>query len=298
MTQSRLDLNLLTALDALLEERSVGGAARRLHLSAPAASRALARIRKATGDEILVRSGRRMVPTPRALEIQVATRELVARAREIFTPPGRPDPALLQRTFSILAADLAAAFGPELVGRLRAEAPGVALRFLGEGPADAGRLRDADVDLEVGVIDAAPPEIRVERLAAYRMMLAVRVGHPLTRGRVTPARLARAEHVSASRRGLAAGPVDDALAGHGLRRTVVAVVPSYTEAMLVVSRTDLVGLLPEHPSERTSWVPGVTLLAPPFPLPDVELAIAWHRRYDTDGAHAWLRGHVVAALTG
>ncbi|GAB3422038.1 LysR family transcriptional regulator [Flindersiella endophytica] len=290
---SRMDLNLLTALDALLEERSVGGAARRLHLSGPAMSRTLGRIRKATGDPILVRTGRTMTPTPRALEIQAQTRELLEQARRIFTPPGVPDLPRLSRTFSILAADLAAALGPELLARMQAEAPGVTVRFLGESAADVSRLRDGDVDLQVGVFDDMSPDVRVEPLAELRMMLAVRSGHPLTQSRLTPERIAEALHVSASRRGLAAGPLDAALRGYGLHRRVVAVVPDYTEAMLVVARTDLVGLLP---GRSVSWVPGVELLESPVELPTVTVSQAWHRRHENDGAHRWLRGCVSELL--
>ncbi|TDB73455.1 LysR family transcriptional regulator [Micromonospora sp. KC723] len=297
VTQSRLDLNLLTALDALLSERSVGGAARRLHLSAPAMSRTLARIRKATGDAILVRTGRTMTPTPRALEIQVATRELLERAEAIFTPPGMPDLPRLTRTFSIVAADLAAVVGARLLDRIRREAPGVTLRLLGEGATDSGRLRDRDVDLEIGVINGAPPDVQVQPLAEYEMALAVREGHPLTRGRLTAARLAAADHVSASYWGLATGPLDTALAAHGLRRAVVAVVPSHTEALLMVARSDLVGLLPVRRGEHVSWVPGVRVLAPPVVLPTMGVSLAWHRRHDTDGAHEWLRHCVTEVIT-
>jgi DNA-binding transcriptional LysR family regulator len=161
-------------------------------------SRTLTRIRKATGDPILVRTGLAMTPTPRALEIQAATRERLERAQAIFTPPGEPDLRRMRRTFSILAADLAAAIGPGLLDRVRPEAPEVTLRFLGESAMDTGRLRDQDVDLEVGVIAEAPPDVHVEFIASYEMAVAVRAGHPLTRGWLTPARLATARHVSSS----------------------------------------------------------------------------------------------------
>ncbi|MDI6104148.1 LysR family transcriptional regulator [Actinoplanes sp. NEAU-A12] len=297
MAQPPMDLNLLIALDALLGERSVGGAARRMHLSSPAMSRTLARIRKATGDAILVRTGRTMTPTPRALEIQIATRELLERAEAIFTPPGMPDLPRLTRTFSIVAADLAAVVGARLLDRIRREAPGVTLRLLGEGATDSGRLRDRDVDLEIGVIHGAPPDVQVEPLAQYEMALAVREGHPLARGRLTAARLAAAGHVSASRLGLATGPLDTALAAHGLRRAVVAVVPSHTEALMMVARSDLVGLLPVRRGEHASWVPGVQVLASPVALPIMEVSLAWHRRHDTDGAHEWLRRCVTEVIT-
>lgn len=294
-----LDLNLLVALDALLEEGSVGGAARRLHLSEPAASRALGRIRSAIGDPILVRSGRQMVLTPRAQELRTEVHALVERAHAVFTPPGPPDPATLRRTFTVLADDVAIALGPELLARVRGEAPGVSLRFLGEDPAADGslQLRDGRVDLDIGVVEDAPPEIVVEPLFTDRMAAVVRAGHPLTEGALTASRYAAAEHVSASRRGKLTGPIDEALAGMGLSREVAMAVPTFGAALVVVARTDLVGLMPARLGRRAVEALGLVSLDPPLDLPSKEIAMAWHQRYDTDGAHRWLRTKVRETIT-
>ncbi|AEV87257.1 LysR family transcriptional regulator [Actinoplanes sp. SE50] len=289
-----LDLNLLTALDALLEEGSVGGAARRLHLSEPATSRALGRIRAAIGDPILVRSGRRMVLTPRAVELRTEVRALVERAQAVFTPPGPPDPATLQRVFTVLADDVATALGPELLARVQSLAAGVTLRFLGEDPASDGtvQLRDGRADLDIGVVDDAPPEITVEPLFTDRMTAVVRAGHPLLRGPLTPRRYAEAVHVSASRRGRLTGPIDEALAEHGLTRRVALAVPTFGAALIVVARTDLVGLMPARLGRPAIDALGLIAVDPPIPLPPKEIAMAWHQRYTADGTHAWLRARV------
>ncbi|MBM2623658.1 LysR family transcriptional regulator [Actinoplanes sp. LDG1-06] len=293
----QLDLNLLTALDALLEEGSVGGAARRLHLSEPATSRALGRIRAAIGDPILVRSGRAMVPTPRAQAIRAEVHALVERAQAVFTPPGEPDLGRLERTFTVLASDAAISLGPDLLARVRAVAPQVVLRFLGETPtADAAQLRDGPADLDIGVIHRPPPEIRVEPLVTDTMAVVVRAGHPLATGRLTRPRLAAAAHVSASRRGKLTGPVDDDLAEHGLRRQVAMVVPTFSAGLLVVARTDLVGLMPRGLGAATLESLGLVALDPPMPLPPIEIGMAWHQRYDADGAHSWLRSVVREAV--
>ena len=132
-----VDLNLLTALDALLEENSVAAAADRLHLSPPAMSRTLSRIRRATGDDILVRAGRTMIPTPRALELREETRELVRRATVVLTPPRTLDLATLDRVFTIRSHDaLAAGLAPPLTSATGAAAPGVQIRLLAEPSAD------------------------------------------------------------------------------------------------------------------------------------------------------------------
>jgi DNA-binding transcriptional LysR family regulator len=286
----QLDLNLLTALDALLEEGSVGGAARRLHLSEPATSRALGRIRAALGDPVLVRTGRSMVLTPRAEAMRTEVHALVERAQALFTASVAPDPATLDRTFTILAEDVAISLGPELMARVRAEAPRVALRFLGESPgADGLPLRDGRADLDIGVMPDLPPEIHVEPLFRDRMVAVVRPGHPLATAEPDPVRFAAADHVSASRRGRLTGPVDDALAARGLRRRVALAVPTYAASLLVVARTDLVALMPSRLGRRTVEALGLVALEPPFELPPIEISQAWHQRYEADGAHRWLR---------
>ena len=148
-----IDLNLLTALDALLDEGSVLGAARRMNLSAPAMSRTLGRIRQAFGDEILVRAGRRMVPTPRALELRSRVRSLIDDARQVMRAEGFADPAMLVRGFTIRASDyVAGVFGASLQAIAGREAPQVTLRFADQGKEDVAALREGRIDLDIGVL--------------------------------------------------------------------------------------------------------------------------------------------------
>ncbi|WP_330348530.1 LysR family transcriptional regulator [Streptomyces sp. NBC_00582] len=291
VTQSSgLDLNLLVALEVLLEEESVGGAARRLHLSEPAMSRTLGRIRKALGDPVLVRAGRRMVPTPRALAVRAEVSAVVERARALFAPAEGTDLRTVTRTFTILGHDaIAAAHGPALLARAAAEAPGVRLRFLSESHVDAPFLREGTADLEVGVLDATAPEVHREHLQEDRMVGIARAGHPLLEGELTPERFAReADHLIVSRRGKLHGPIDAALAELGLERRVVGTVGSLPSSLFVIRDTDLVGL-------NTSWgLPlaeslGLVPFEVPLPLPPLRLGMAWHPRHDADPAHAWLR---------
>ena len=205
MTQS--DLNLLAALDVLLEEQSVTSAAERLHLSVPATSRTLSRIRQAFGDPILVRAGRGLVPTPYALAIQDEVHRVVASSRGLFQA-GRPlDPAQLERRFTIRATDaLITQFAPPLLSRLSAAAPGVTLRFSAEGDEDLPPLRDGQVDLDLGVIHDMGPEVRTMALYSDRMVGLAAPGHPLASGPVTLERLAEFPHVSCHGAGGTAGP--------------------------------------------------------------------------------------------
>ncbi|OKH98196.1 LysR family transcriptional regulator [Streptomyces sp. CB02923] len=288
-----LDLNLLTALDALLEEESVTAAADRLGLSGPAMSRALGRIRRTVGDPVLVRAGRRMVPTPRALEIRAAVHRTVRDARSILTPAPPADPAELRRVFTLHANDLfTTVVGPGLLGRAARQAPGVTLRFLGESHVDVPVLREGDADLEIGMITGRAPELHVEDLYADGVAAVVREDHPLARGTLTARRLADAPHVTFSRRGRLTGPVDAALAELGLRRKVIATVPTFAAAMLMAADTDAVAFAPERVGARSVRRLGLRALPVPLELPPVAVGMAWHPRQDGDAGHAWLRGLV------
>ncbi|MEU8680517.1 LysR family transcriptional regulator [Streptomyces sp. NPDC048611] len=290
---ANIDLNLLTALDALLEEQSVTAAADRLGLSGPAMSRALGRIRRTTGDPVLVRAGRHMVPTPRALEIRAEVRRLVAAAHGVLAPSAPADPAQLARVFTINANDLfVTAVGPRLVARAAREAPQVVLRFLGESHIDVPLLRDGAADLELGVIDSPEPEIRREELFTDRSVAVVREGHPLTTGTLTVRRFADAAHLNFSRRGRLTGPVDAALAAHGLRRRVIATVPTFAASLMMVRDSDAVGLANERAGAATVRGLGLRTLPIPLELPPMELEMAWHPRQDADAGHRWLRGLV------
>jgi DNA-binding transcriptional LysR family regulator len=293
VTQSSgLDLNLLVALDVLLEEQSVGGAARRLHLSEPAMSRTLGRIRKALGDPVLVRAGRRMVPTPRALAVRAEVSAVVERARALFAPADT-DLRTVTRTFTVLCHDaVAAACGPDLFTRAARDAPGIRLRFLTESHVDGPFLREGTADLEVGVIDTVAPEVRVESLYEDRMVGVVRAGHPLLEGELTPERFAlEADHLTVSRRGKLHGPVDEALAGLGLARRVVGSVGTFPASLFVLRATDLAGLINAW-SVPLARALGLVTFDVPLRLPPVRVGLAWHPRHDADPAHGWLRGAV------
>ncbi|MEW2032213.1 LysR family transcriptional regulator [Streptomyces roseifaciens] len=287
---ARIDLNLLVALDALLAEESVTAAAERLCLSGPAMSRTLGRIRRALGDPVLVRAGRRMVPTPRALAMRPDVSRVLADARSLFAPAAPADPAGLERAFTLSGHDShVLGFGAALLGRAAREAPGVTLRFLAEDAAGVPSLRDGPLDLEIGVIDRNEPEIRVEPLTTDRMVGVARPGHPLLDGPVTLRRYAAASHLVDSRRGRLSGPVDEALAAHGLRRRVVGTAPTLASALFVIAGSDAVGLVPERVARPAADALGLMTFDIPLDLPPIEVSMAWHPRHEADTGHRWLR---------
>ena len=223
---SKPDLNLLVTLDVLLAEGSVARAARRLQLSPSAMSRALARLRATTGDPLLVRAGRGLVPTPRALELRERVSALVRDGEAVLRPAEKLDLKQLVRTFMLRTSEgFVENFGPDLIARVAAEAPGVRLCFVQKPDKDSAPLRDATVDLETGVVgETMAPELRAQALFRDRFIGVVRKGHPLGKGRMTPARYAAGRHIAVSRRGLDRGPIDEALKPLGLERRIVTIV--------------------------------------------------------------------------
>ncbi len=294
-----IDLNLLMALDALLDDGSVLGAAKRMNLSAPAMSRTLGRIRQAFGDEILVRAGRRMVPTPRALELRGRVGELISEARLVMRPEGLTDPSTLVRSFTIRASDyVAGVFSAPLQAIAAQEAPEITLRFADQGKEDVTALRDGRIDLDIGVLGSIGPEIRVQTLLRDRFVVVVRAGHPLLKGRMTVRRFAAATNASASRRGLSRGPIDDALAAQGYARKVRFVVPGFHAAMLTAAASDVVAAVPLAVAVTAVRLGlKISYLNLPVSTPAVAVAQVWHPRFDKDAGHRWLRQAVRKALT-
>jgi DNA-binding transcriptional LysR family regulator len=283
------DLNLLVTLDVLLAEGSVARAARRLRLSPSAMSRALARLRAATGDPLLVRAGRGLVPTPRAIELRDRVGRLVEDGKAILRPAEKLDLARLVRTFTLRSSEgFVENFGPDLLARIGREAPGVRLNFLQKSDKDSAPLRDGTVDLETGVVDQATgPELRAQALFRDRFIGVVCLGHTLSRGKVTPARYAAGRHIYVSRRGTDSGPIDAALAELGLRREVVTIVGGFSTALSLVRASDLVASVPE----RHTGVLRAGLHSFPLPVavPELTISLLWHPRQDADPAHRWLR---------
>jgi DNA-binding transcriptional LysR family regulator len=284
------DLNLLVTLDVLLAEGSVARAAERLRLSPSAMSRALARLRAATGDPLLVRAGRGLVPTPRALELRQEVGRIVEDAQAMLRPAGSLDLAGLARTFTLRSREgFVEAFGPALLARIALDAPHVRLRFAPKPDKESTPLRDGLVDIEIGVIGGATgPEVRAQALLRDRFVGVVREGHQiLDQQPMTPEHYAAGRHILVSRRGRDGGPVDEALGRLGLARPIAVTVPSFTEALALARETDLIAEVPERYTERLRE--GMATFALPVGLPEHTVSMLWHPRMDADPAHRWLR---------
>lgn len=286
------DLNLLVALDVLLTERSVARAAKRLRLSPSAVSRTLARLREATGDPLLVRAGRGLVATPRAVDLAARAAGLVAEIEATLRPPEGLDLARLDRVFTMRNRDgFVETFGPALVERVAHEAPGVRLAFVPKPDKESGPLRDGGVDLETGVIgEGTGPELRAVLLFRDRFVGVARPGHPLLDREVTAERWAAGRHVLVSRRGRERGPADEAAARLGLKRRIAVVVGTFSEALALVRGSDLIAEVPERYTGRLR--DGLASFPLPIEMPYPTISLMWHPRLDADPAHRWLRGVV------
>lgn len=291
------DFNLLIALDALLAEKSVAGAARRLGLSTSAMSRTLGRLRDTTGDGLLVRAGRVMVLTPYAESLRDRAREAVLHAREILRPgAAAPDLITLERAFTLRVNDgFIDAFGPALVADIAGRAPGICLHFAPKPEKSAGALREGRVDMEIGVMRNMGPEIRLRTLFEDRFVGAVRAGHPLAaKDAVSEADYVAWGHVVARRRGEARGPVDDALALRGLTRRIACVVPGFPAALAIAAASELIALVPASFLLNPALASRFHRFALPFDTDAIAVSLMWHPRMENEPVHRWLRERIVA----
>jgi DNA-binding transcriptional LysR family regulator len=283
------DLNLLVTLDVLLTEGSVARAAERLRLSPSAMSRALARLRETTGDPLLVRAGRGLVPTPRALELRERVGHLVEDCTAVLRPTGALDLKRLARTFTLRTREgFVETFGPGLIARTAEEAPGVRLSFVQKTDRDSGPLRDGRIDLDIGVVGAETgPEVRAQVLFRDRFVGVVGMGHDLSQGDVTMARYLAGRHIGISRRGLDRGPIDEGLTLLGLERDIAATVGSFSTAVALARACGLIATVPERHTQALRT--GMHSFPLPIALPEVTIAMLWHPRLDADPAQRWLR---------
>ncbi|WLI14853.1 MULTISPECIES: LysR family transcriptional regulator [Pseudomonas] len=283
------DLNLLITLDVLLAEGSVARAAQRLRLSPSAMSRALARLRETTGDPLLVRAGRGLVPTPRALELREQVSRLVQDAGAVLRPAEQLDLKQLVRTFTLRTSDgFVENFGPALIARVSEQAPGVRLHFVQKLNKDSAALRDGSVDLETGVVGGTTsPEVRTRALFEDRFIGVVRTGHPLSQGEVTASRYAAGRHILVSRRGLDKGPMDEALEVLGLEREITTLIGGFSAALALARASDLIATVPARHTRNLRA--GLHSFDLPFDLAPITISMLWHPRMDADSAHRWLR---------
>jgi DNA-binding transcriptional LysR family regulator len=300
-----LDLNLLKVFDVVMSERSLTRAAEQLALTQPAISNALRRLREALGDELLVRKGRTLEPTPRAETLWPAVRSCLQQLQASLAPPGF-DPTSATSTFILTMADATAAeMMPGLLGIITAQAPEVSLRVVPLTTRDPRQLlEDGQADLAVGHFPAVLADLTARaqagdtpgflhhRLFSGDYVCVMRKGHPLSRSPLTLERFCSARHMLVSFSGRPYGFVDEALAALGQRRRVVLTVNQFFTAGKVVAQSDVLTVLPRHFVGVTGYAQDLVLRELPFPVPPIQVDALWHLRKDGDRAHAWLRDQI------
>lgn len=283
------DLNLLVALDVLLEEGSVAGAARRLRLSASAMSRTLARLREATGDPLLVRAGRGLVRTPRAAELRGRVGVLVDEGQTLLRPAKGLDLAEEERTFTMRTSDgFVENFGPRLLARVAAAAPGIRLNFVQKPDKDSAPLREGRVDLETAVVEPGMgPELRSQALFRDRLVGVISASHPLAHRKISMKAYAGARHVIVSRTGFDEESMEGKFLPQSVVRHVACSVGGFAAALAVARHTDLIATVPEL--HTTALRQGMFSFALPARAVGFTVSLVWHPRLDADPVHRWLR---------
>jgi DNA-binding transcriptional LysR family regulator len=291
----RIDLNLLVILDALLSEQHVTRAAERLHLSQPAVSHALARLRDLLGDPLLVRAGASLVPTPRALELMVPLGEVLAQVQSLLAPNAF-DPATAKRTFRLAMSDYGAAILlPGLIRTLRREAPGIDLQI--SHASREGMLEgvlNGEIDAAAGVFPEMPNELRSTPLfEEHYVCLLDR--NSLADARVLELRtyLSR-PHVLLEMRGSGTPEIERALTRLRERRRVAVSLPHWSVAPHFISGTDLI-LTVASRALRDIDEQSLIIVPPPFDIPSFTFVLAWHKRRGSDQALIWLNAQIERA---
>lgn len=290
MDSLRLDLNLLVTLEALLSEQNVTKAAARLHLSQPAVSAQLARLRQEFDDPLLLPAHRGMVPTAKALELLGPLRLALDQVRSTLDEHRDFDPASAVLDLNIAATDyLQAVLAAPLADRLRAAAPGirVALHHLAIEELEQ-RMAHGEIDLALMTPSVAPPRLRARHLFDERYGLAGRRDHPGLHAELTVDELAELEFVIVSLRGgQFRTPVDEALAAYGKARRVVLSAASFLLVPALLARSDLVAFLPARLAAEQADL--LKVVEPPFPIEGFAVGMVWHERNHAHPGHRWLR---------
>lgn len=288
---SRLDLNLLVHLQALLEEGSVAGAAKRMSVTQPAMSRALDRLRALFEDPLLVRGGRGMLTTARADSLRGPLDRVLGAARRLVEPP-EFTPAQLRARLRLGVTDYSALLLlPSLICRLRREAPALELCVEGWGSGSPIRLERGELDLALHAVEEMPAGVYRRRLFSDRYCCIVRTSHPLARGGLTLERYLELPHaaVAGGANGDSKDPVVEALRQSGHERPTALRLASLQAAPAIVAASDLALTLPRRLAERFAASGGIEIHELPLAVAPFGLHLVWHERSHHDPLHTWLR---------
>ncbi len=291
-----IDLNLLVVLEALLAERHISRAALRLHLSQPAVSHSLGRLRQLLDDQLLVRGQGGLVLTARAHELSGPLAEALAQVRILLGPTGF-QPATARRTFRLAMSDYGALVVlPRLLRAVRKAAPNIDLTVTqASREAMTAQVADGEIDLALGVFAYQPEEMRSAELFEESYACMVDAATVRDTGRLDAVAYFARSHVLVAAHSERVDAIDAAAAKAGGRRKIACVLPHWSVAPALIAGTNLVLTTARRSLAALENDPRFAIFAPPFPLPDFTFRMMWHSRTDADPGHAWLRERVTAA---
>jgi DNA-binding transcriptional LysR family regulator len=290
MNLSNVDLNLLVVLDALMQERSVTRAGRRIGMTQPAVSNALNRLRHLVKDDLFLRGPNGMRPTPRALELAGPVRQALAQVERALEPVAF-DPSSATSTFRLAMADYAASLIlPKVAERLEREAPNVDIRVRYNDNTVALPLLDRnEIDFAIGYHTDWPDRFGGQVLFTETYVCVMRKGHPLARETITLEEFADARHLLITLTGEPTGFVDRLLRKRGLKRRVAMTANQFLVAPLIIQHSDMIMTLALRTAERFAQVNNLHIVPVPLEPDPIDLTLLWHKELIRHPAHEWMR---------
>jgi DNA-binding transcriptional LysR family regulator len=304
MNFAAFDLNLLKAFDALMKERSVTRAGDLIGLSQPAVSNALNRLRHALGDELFVRRGNDMIPTPRAEALAERIRDALVQVEQAIAGDAGFDPARAERVFTLMGADFfSMQVMPALSEQIGRAAPGIRLRLIDSGGDVERLLRDNVIDAALERPLDMPDWVSRQLLFHSPFVVIAARGHKAIRkagvkagDRLPLAAFCALPHALRSIDGSMTGMVDAALQKAGAARRVALALPHFQGIAFAVARGHLIAVVPLQFAQAVAKKAGLEIYRPPIDVPVPEVRLYWHKRHDRNAAHQWLRERILDAV--
>src|SRR5450830_496877 len=295
MNMAAVDLNLLKTFLAIWELRSLTAAADRLHLSQPAVSHALRRLREIFDDPLFVRSPAAMVPTDAAIRLHEPIADALAIIHGALQRHAQFDPGTAVRTFRLVMSDMAESYVlPSLMEMLAQSAPQIRLDIQ-QMPIDvlSAALRSGDVDVALGYLPGLSAECDGQTVLEDEFICLLRAGHPLQKRKLTLTDLAQLRYVYATTNTTGHRMAEDFFLKAGIHRDIALKLPHFTVAPQIIGSTDLALILPRSIAQHINRGRNYRLLALPFELPSIPVQVHSHRRFTNDAGIGWLRGKLV-----
>ena len=291
MDLRRIDLNLLPVLEALHEEGTVTGAARRLKVSQPTLSVSLARLRESFSDPLFVRGARGMKPTPFAISLRQPVREMLSIIQRDILPKQAFNPDETTRVFTLTTSDVGElCFLPGLIKAFKERAPNATLQCVSVPPAELERaLIAGDIDIAAGYFpDLRSPELRHQALFEHPFVCIARRGHPDVRPGMTIDHFLAARHAVVRQKGRSQEIADRTIDEMGLVRTIGLQSPHFTSLPFLIADSDLISIVPRALGNAFAGFAGLQMMPLPVALPPIPLAQHWAAASEADPATLWL----------